>query len=398
MVLSSKLRKVFLFILPLLLALVVVSAVAAEKSVSRPRAESGDMQQPESEYLHLNDGRRPVAVSIDENPETINVAITDYLHCSDWLNSGQAVVRVDTIPFKDYVRNVLPNEWISTWHPEALKAGAIAVKNYGWRKKVVGARSYLQSMHNLDKPPDITDTTCDQVYLPNTSRPSTDAAVEAIWDYRITRNNALLANFYLATEAQCLASPYQPCMPQWGTQYRALEGKTWQEIVQLYYAPVNIELNPLTIVPNGLYRFWSDTYKSHFYTASVAERDYVRRSLSRNWRYETVAFVVANQSDAGSIPVYRFWSERYHSHFYTANEGEKVFVEQNFDDFTWQFEMVAFWVFPLSQEGPYREVYRFWSDTYRSHFYTASQAERDFIIANYKPVWRYEGPVWKVAQ
>ena len=43
--------------------------------------------------------------------------------------SAGSVVRVD---FKTYVKNVLPNEWVSSWPAESLKAGAVAVKSYGW--------------------------------------------------------------------------------------------------------------------------------------------------------------------------------------------------------------------------------------------------------------------------
>ncbi|MBB2483459.1 DUF4829 domain-containing protein, partial [Bacillus sp. APMAM] len=34
--------------------------------------------------------------------------------------------------FVSYIENVLPNEWYSTWPPESLRTGAIAVKMYGW--------------------------------------------------------------------------------------------------------------------------------------------------------------------------------------------------------------------------------------------------------------------------
>src|SRR5689334_2330340 len=38
--------------------------------------------------------------------------------------------RVDTIELEDYVKGVLPHEWVPAWHPEALKAGAIAIRTY----------------------------------------------------------------------------------------------------------------------------------------------------------------------------------------------------------------------------------------------------------------------------
>ena len=37
--------------------------------------------------------------------------------------------RVDRVAFKTYVKNVLPNEWISSWPSASLGAGAMAVKS-----------------------------------------------------------------------------------------------------------------------------------------------------------------------------------------------------------------------------------------------------------------------------
>src|SRR5512139_1230396 len=40
----------------------------------------------------------------------------------------ESLGRVDSVPFKTYVKNVLPNEWIASWPKESLRAGAVAVK------------------------------------------------------------------------------------------------------------------------------------------------------------------------------------------------------------------------------------------------------------------------------
>jgi archaellum component FlaF (FlaF/FlaG flagellin family) len=39
-------------------------------------------------------------------------------------------------------------------------------------------------------------------------------------------------------------------------------------------------------------------------------------------------------------------------------------------------------------------VYRFWSDVYGHHFYTISEAEKNYVIATWPDRWRYEGPVY----
>jgi hypothetical protein len=367
-----------------------VPATRKSAETASPRAETEDLMdytnggQPEGVGM-----RGPSGIDVNTMPETINVAITDYLHCSDWLNSGQAVVRVDTVNFKDYVKRVLPNEWISTWQPESLKAGAMAAKHYGWRKAMVGARHYLKNMHNLDKYPDIVDNTCDQVYFPNSGKASTDAAVEAIWNYKMTKDNKLFSNFYLATESQCSSSPYQPCMPQWGTQYRAQEGKTWQEIVQQYYGPVVIStFKPysyegvayyVSIPPDHtgkmpVYRFRS-AIGIHFYTASVSERDAVIGTMSDRWTYEGIAFYVFTDPGSGRSPVYRFRDERLGIHFYTASEEEKDTTIANFPD-RWIYEGVGYYVGTSSGANGTTPVYRFSKLSMGSHFYTASETEK----------------------
>ena len=70
--------------------------------------------------------------------------------------------RVDRVAFKTYVKNVLPNEWISSWPAASLNAGAMAVKSYGW----------YWALHSTRTTPggacyDVRDDTGDQVYQPS---------------------------------------------------------------------------------------------------------------------------------------------------------------------------------------------------------------------------------------
>src|SRR5438270_10893547 len=76
--------------------------------------------------------------------------------------------RVDTVELERYVKGVVPHEWISSWEPEALKAGAVAARTYA---------AYW--MHQGGKYPcaDVDDTTASQVYRDETA-PSTDAATD----------------------------------------------------------------------------------------------------------------------------------------------------------------------------------------------------------------------------
>jgi len=166
-------------------------------------------------------------------PATIRVVRTGYLDCNAWVAAGQPVVQVDTIPFDEYVKNVLPNEWISSWPADSLKAGAMAVKMYAWHKQSISWRGYLGG--------DVVDNTCDQYYVPNSANANTNAAVDATWNFTFTRNNNLFFFNYVDTDAHCASwLPGQPCMGQYGSRDKALQGFTWQQILQSYYNPIQI--------------------------------------------------------------------------------------------------------------------------------------------------------------
>ncbi|MDY0302385.1 MAG: S8 family serine peptidase [Candidatus Moranbacteria bacterium] len=134
-----------------------------------------------------------------------------------------------------------------------------------------------------------------------------------------------------------------------------------------------------------IYRFWSDQNQGHFYTSSEEEKNMVINNYDDYiWRYEGVAF---NSLISGK-PVYRFWSDKNQHHFYTANEEEKNMVINNYDDYIWRYEGIAYYLPEISA----KPIYRFWSDQNQSHFYTANEEERNTVINNYDDyIWRYEG-------
>ena len=141
-----------------------------------------------------------------------------------------------------------------------------------------------------------------------------------------------------------------------------------------------------------LYRFWSDQNQGHFYTKDVAERDYVINNYDDFvWRYEGTAFKVDTCSSPEALSVYRFWSDKNQHHFYTINPTERDIVINNYDDFVWRYEGPAFCAFTY-QAPITKPVYRFWSDQNQAHFYTMSETEKNEVINNYDDfVWRYEG-------
>jgi hypothetical protein len=193
-----------------------------------PRALSGEPQE-------ATDAPLPPAlaqIGTTMPPATIRVARTGVKLCDDWVAQGRPVLYVEQVDFKEYVKNVLPNEWIARWHPEALRAGAMAAKHFAWYKILTQVRAPYGA--------DVVDNTCDQYYVPNSQYASTNAAVDDTWNYVMHRGGELFNIHYLNSRARCETTTLQPCMPQEGTQEDALAGYSWQDMLYRYYAPDDI--------------------------------------------------------------------------------------------------------------------------------------------------------------
>src|SRR5690606_404956 len=102
-----------------------------------------------------------------------------------------------------------------------------------------------------------------------------------------------------------------------------------------------------SVAPDGshaVHRFWSKKFdNAHFYTVNSAEADKLRSS-DPNWTYEGRDFRVWATSGgacrSGTVPVHRFWSSRFSSHFFTTNGQEAHRVRTS--DRNWKYEGVAF--------------------------------------------------------
>ena len=161
--------------------------------------------------------------------------------------------RVDTVEFRQYVKHVLPNEWVASWPTESLRSGAMASKTYAWYRTMYP--KYPRSGY------DTRDTTADQVYNPNVSYASTNAAVDDTWNYRFTRNGAIFETQYCAgtynnsrTSGQCGENHGfvdGNFMSQNGSHYWADQGKDWQWILNFYYSNIAISTIGSTPPPSA---------------------------------------------------------------------------------------------------------------------------------------------------
>ncbi len=108
--------------------------------------------------------------------------------------------------------------------------------------------------------------------------------------------------------------------------------------------------------------------------------------------------LLTNESSAadssGLAPVYRFWSQSLTTHFYTILEEEKNTLISKYSN-VWSYEGIAFYAYPPEQ-GPVgsKPVYRFWSASLGRHFYTISESERQNLIEKQSKVWTPEGIAW----
>ncbi|HUG05592.1 MAG TPA: SpoIID/LytB domain-containing protein [Candidatus Limnocylindria bacterium] len=95
---------------------------------------------------------------------------------------------VNVVTWDDYIRGVIPLEMPTTWHPEALKAQALAARSYGYNS-YNGSADY-----------DVSDDQADQCYGGSRVEvASTNVAVTATAGKLITHNNAAIRAYFASS-------------------------------------------------------------------------------------------------------------------------------------------------------------------------------------------------------
>jgi hypothetical protein len=88
--------------------------------------------------------------------------------------------------------------------------------------------------------------------------------------------------------------------------------------------------------------------------------------------------------------VYRFYNATTGGHFFTASTAERDWIIARIPAFG--YEGVAFYAYGSEISGA-SPVYRFYNTLTGRHFYTISALERDFVIAT-MPYYSFEGISW----
>jgi len=160
-------------------------------------------------------------------PEYITVRITGEQEC----NTNGSYMRIIEVPFKDYVKGVLANEWGHNWHEESIRAGAVAVKMYAWDAVLNGGKwgGYENGI--------VYDCDWDMVYNPSITREATNKAVDDTWDTFVTEtDNTPMRVHFLAWWGACInwLGEDANCIGQWNSKTDAENGMEYKDILHKY--------------------------------------------------------------------------------------------------------------------------------------------------------------------
>ncbi len=159
-------------------------------------------------------------------PETIRVLRTD----------GPADGTVQIVPFRDYVNVVMAAEWGPSNPREALRAGAVAVKEYAWYH----AMRWRGKTGPDGQCYDVVDSTMDQVFAPESHDPAATlvAAVDATWPMTVTRSGHLFSTHYQGgADVACGEDADGTWLYQRSAMQCARDGRMADEILRTYYGP-----------------------------------------------------------------------------------------------------------------------------------------------------------------
>ena len=115
-----------------------------------------------------------------------------------------------------------------------------------------------------------------------------------------------------------------------------------------------------------------------------------------NWNLEGTAFYASLDINPGLAPVYRFRNLLNGSYLYTINEGEKDDIIANYSAY-FVLEGPAWYASPVPAAG-FSPLFRFRNLTNGTYLFSAYEAEKDAIVANYADIFLLEGISYYVRQ
>jgi len=128
---------------------------------------------------------------------------------------------------------------------------------------------------------------------------------------------------------------------------------------------------------NHVFRYFHDAHHDHFYTTNAAEIGTTTTGAQGNHGYKSEgnAFHIFTHHHHGLVPVYRYYHDGHHDHFYTANAGEIGTTEVGHQgNHGYKCEGTLGFVSPNEFFGSI-PVYRYFHGGHHDHFYTTNAAE-----------------------
>ena len=183
-------------------------------------------------------------------PPVPRVALASARTCTGWTSEyvppttirvyrtvGPARGSVQVVPFRRYVDTVLAAEFGASAPVEALRAGAIIVKQYGW----YFARVWRGGSTAHGGCYDVTDNGVDQVYWPERIHPGDRQlqAVQDTWTISLRKYGRFIPTGYDrgASTGSCGSNADGWHLYQASAYRCALEGMLYPEILRTYYGP-----------------------------------------------------------------------------------------------------------------------------------------------------------------
>ncbi|ARU63040.1 hypothetical protein CBW65_20225 [Tumebacillus avium] len=185
--------------------------------------------QKEKGFKSLNNLTAPEVTGDHVRPNSIPILLEYPPNRSNYGCTTAVCVR--DIPFYDYVKDVLPNEWGPAWRMESLKAGAMGVKMFGWY------RYYNKLLPQYGA--SLYDTQKSQAYVVNSSAQytATTNAINAVGGIGMENasTHALFEAQYAAGISGSPGTQYSGVMTQYGTKYWADSGPYLFDWMLHYY-------------------------------------------------------------------------------------------------------------------------------------------------------------------
>ena len=134
---------------------------------------------------------------------------------------------------------------------------------------------------------------------------------------------------------------------------------------------------------------------AYFFTIYDTERITALAS-NPNWKLEGPAFWASLASGTGLKPVHRFRNNFNGSYLYTIYETEKADIQTNYAS-TFFYEGIAWYAQQTPGTG-WSPLYRFRNLLNGTYFFSAFEAEKDAIVADYSAVFKLEGVAYYIRQ